>query len=86
MTVASSLTMVRSLREKAGAITLLIPGHLIDPILAPFCNGVTIRNFNWGWYHKDGKKKSGLEKLNGAISSTEYGSWKTCFLTPRLSC
>lgn len=57
MTVASSLTMVRSLREKTGVNTLLMPGHLIDPILAPFCNGVTIRNFNWGWYHKDGKKE-----------------------------
>ncbi len=57
MTVASSLTMIRSLREKAGMNTLLIPGHLIDPLLAPFCNGVTIRNFNWSWYHTDGKKE-----------------------------
>lgn len=57
MTVASSLTMLRSLREKAGMNTLLIPGHLIDPILAPFCNGMTIRNFNWGWYHNDGEKE-----------------------------
>ncbi|MGE4454600.1 MAG: hypothetical protein AB7D92_08690 [Sphaerochaeta sp.] len=57
MTAAASMTMLRDLRTSLGMESLIIASPLIDPMIAQFCNGITIPQFNRAWYFVEKKEE-----------------------------